>query len=119
MTALAYISQIGDREIRFGLSDAEIGRFPSWPPEQAIPLTFKQVIEIAAKELPELLHGAKGWYVKGISLEQVLRSPDGNGKWVYLVKFGGIGDNEDLCVPVTFLGLAVKGIEQKQSKEQR
>jgi hypothetical protein len=117
LPARSFISRIGDKEIQFGLTDTEIMKFPSWSPKLAPPIPTSEVIEIAEKELPKVTHGTQGWYVRGISIEQVRRSSDGNDKWIYLVSFGGIGDGDYVQLPVTFSGTPVKGVERPLSKD--
>jgi len=119
MSTRSFISRIGEKEIHFGLSDVDISKFPTWSPKLPPPIPLAQVIGTAEKELPKYTHGTQGWYVKGISIEQIRRSSDGADKWIYLVSFGGVGDHDYVQLPVTFNGSPVSGVERPLSKEHR
>ncbi|MBS1767544.1 MAG: hypothetical protein JST05_09115 [Acidobacteria bacterium] len=107
-----FISRIGDKDIQFALTDQDISRFPAWSPAIPPPLTIPDVAKVAEAALPKYTHGTQGWYMRGVSIEQIRRSAEGKDKWIYLVNFGGVNEEDYIQIPVDFSGTPIKGIER-------
>ena len=112
----SFISRVGDKDIQFGLTDEDISRMPAWSPAAIPPFTIQEVAKIAETELPKYTHGTQGWYMREVSIEQIRRSADGKDKWIYLVSFGGVGEEDYVQIPVSFSGTPVKGVERPHEK---
>lgn len=112
----SFISRIGDKDIEFGLTGEDISRFPAWSPAMAPPLSVQEVAKIAEVELAKYTHGTQGWYAREVSIQQIHRAASGQDKWIYLVSFGGVGDEDYVQIPVSFSGIPVKGVEKPHEK---
>jgi hypothetical protein len=108
-----YVSPIGEKDIHFTFTEAQVAKFPAWDPAKPLPIPIKDVIATAEKELPKYIKDTKGWALTEISITQIT-AIEGQQKWVYRPSFSN--NRYLISIPVTFAGEPVQGKEQKHDK---
>ena len=113
-----FVSRDGDKAIDFNLTDKDEATYPSWSPDQPLPLSTAAVFAIASKELPKYTHGGANWKPSEVCIQKVSHPEDSGpqDKWIYLVAFEHAGTHDEMRIPITFAGVPIQGKERPLDK---